>query len=482
MRSTSLSRSLPLSVLLPALATLVACGGSVASEGASSSSGGSSGAASSSSGGSSSGSTSSSGGSTSSSGGSSGTLPLPQGAVDICVGNEYRPMNGILKGTANDYAELREVVTYQDPPTRTVDKDGIACKTASDPKGCIAALGAASDAGWNMASWGGGPEMKRYVVVTKGSEVKTGLDALWDNDFGLHTNEQAAFAATRTGQYRIVCDGQPNVVDTGTDSWLVRVQTGFACGPGTKEEEDIVRVTRDGGIAVTQTRVIKEGDPQCAVGRKPAGLVARAPETCADPLGRFFADVAHLEAASVFSFERLARELASLGAPPELVRAALESREDEIRHARSTAALARRFGADPKAPEVAPPGSRSLFAIALENAVEGCVRETYGALVAHWQAANASDAKIRKALAVIAEDETKHAELSLSVATFLDGLLTDAERDAVEAARQDAITTLAAELAVEPSPEVVRVAGLPSSRDALSLLAALDRSHLRAAA
>jgi hypothetical protein len=42
-------------------------------------------------------------------------------------------------------------------------------------------------------------------------------------------------------------------------------------------------------------------------------------------------------------------------------------------------ALARRVGARPRAVQVVRGALRSIEAIALDNAVEGCVRETYGA-------------------------------------------------------------------------------------------------------
>ena len=61
------------------------------------------------------------------------------------------------------------------------------------------------------------------------------------------------------------------------------------------------------------------------VGRRPAGLLAtrgKGERRAAHPLGEYFAKVAHLEAASVFAFERLRDELHAHGAPSELVRAA----------------------------------------------------------------------------------------------------------------------------------------------------------------
>jgi hypothetical protein len=199
-------------------------------------------------------------------------------------------------------------------------------------------------------------------------------------------------------------------------------------------------------------------------------------------VGRFFASAAHLEAASVVSFERLARELEALGAPRALVLAALAAAADEVRHTNATTAIARRFGAETEAPEVTEPGERSVLAIALENATEGCVRETYGALCAHWQASHAGDLRIRAAMRVIAEDETRHAELSWAVASFLDGLLAPGERDVVARAQAEAIGCLARELDLEPDASLVALAGMPRAREGRGLLAALDAAHLRAAA
>ena len=53
-------------------------------------------------------------------------------------------------------------------------------------------------------------------------------------------------------------------------------------------------------------------------GRRPEGL-APSTATGACAVGRYFADAAHLEAASVHAFRRLARELTAHGAPSSLV-------------------------------------------------------------------------------------------------------------------------------------------------------------------
>src|SRR5436305_808711 len=86
-------------------------------------------------------------------------------------------------------------------------------------------------------------------------------------------------------------------------------------------------------------------------------------------------------------------------------RATRDAERGEVRHARATARLARRFGGRYVRPTVEAVGERTLEAIALENAVEGCVGESFGALVATWQSENATDAAVRDAFQAIAADE-----------------------------------------------------------------------------
>jgi len=76
------------------------------------------------------------------------------------------------------------------------------------------------------------------------------------------------------------------------------------------------------------------------------------------------------------------------------------------------ARLARRFGAEPRAPRVAASELRSLEALAFDDAREGCVHETYAAFEAVHQAATARDPEVRAALRLIARDELRHAAFS----------------------------------------------------------------------
>jgi len=208
--------------------------------------------------------------------------------------------------------------------------------------------------------------------------------------------------------------------------------------------------------------------PSCFVGRRPAAFVA-SDEHGLD-LGAQFARAAELEALAVVAFRNLRAELAELGAPRRLLRALTSAARDEVRHARSTRRLARRFGGRTLLPRALPRSPRSLEAIALENAVEGCVRETYGALSAVWQAHRAEHPAVRSALRKIARDEIRHAALSMRVQRWLEPRLDPNARRRVAEARSAALAALRAELAIDPPPDTVRLAGYPDRAQAARLV------------
>ncbi len=201
-------------------------------------------------------------------------------------------------------------------------------------------------------------------------------------------------------------------------------------------------------------------------GRRPQGLRApRAPTSTAE----YFATAARLEAASVFAFERLHAELEECGAPLALLERVQSSIADEQRHARTMDRIARRFGASVTPPRRPRFRKRNLEALAIENAIEGCVRETYGALVATWQATHASDARVRRAMRAIARDETRHAALASSVAAFVATKLDDQARARVRRAEVRAVRDTRVAALVAPHRDLVRDAGVPTSEQARAL-------------
>ena len=203
-------------------------------------------------------------------------------------------------------------------------------------------------------------------------------------------------------------------------------------------------------------------------GRRPEGLppASRVPQTS----GEWLAEVARLEAASVPAFERLARELAAHRAPETLVRRARRAMRDEIRHARVMRSLARVRGARPVEVDARALPIRDLAEIARENAIEGCVAETIGAIVATRQAAHARDASIRFALTRIAHDETRHAELAWDVLEWsLDRQTRRDREETLSALRRAATETTAASITLE-SPTIRDELGLPDRAAADAIL------------
>lgn len=259
-------------------------------------------------------------------------------------------------------------------------------------------------------------------------------------------------------------------LDAG-DAGLFGTQCNSLCGPtqcgSCGGSWSSCQPTEDGGVSLIQCNC------PLFTGRRPEGLLA-SPPGGGTPLGAYFAEIARLEAASVDAFRHLRRELIAHGAPRRLVKAAERAARDEIRHARMTRALAARYGGGAMEAKVESRPVRSLEAIAVENAVEGCVHEAFGALVAHWQAVAAMDPVIRAAMARIARDETRHAALAFQVDGWICGRLGKGARERVSVARERALGALAFD---EPeAPAAIRAKlGLPTSAQSRFLVDQLAR-------
>jgi hypothetical protein len=217
------------------------------------------------------------------------------------------------------------------------------------------------------------------------------------------------------------------------------------------------------------SRVVVTCNTLVVTGRRPGGLTEEA-EGQTRSAGELLALQAYLEAASVDAFLGLAAEMRAHGAPAQLVRRLRRAAADEVRHARVTADLARARGGEPAAPKVVATGVRSLLDIALENAREGCVRETWGAACAVAQGERAQDAEVREAMQAIARDELGHAALSWDLAAWLETRLTAEERAAVAAERARAVAELEAQAEGLTRDEWRRQVGMPSPEEARTIL------------
>jgi len=194
----------------------------------------------------------------------------------------------------------------------------------------------------------------------------------------------------------------------------------------------------------------------------PAGL--KCASTAAQPsvVAAHLAAAAHLEGAAVFAFQAVERELLAHGAPVQLVSRARSAQRDEKRHHSAISGLAIRFGASVPSVEVEPIGIRTLVEMAIENAVEGCVRETYGAAVAALQGESAGNLSVKRVMRAIAVDEAKHASLAWAIDAWARRRLAFTERARVEAAREQARIELGAKVR-EPVPaQLSTTLGLPT--------------------
>lgn len=211
------------------------------------------------------------------------------------------------------------------------------------------------------------------------------------------------------------------------------------------------------------------------VGRRPAELEEAVLETT--EARELLSETAKLEAASIDAFVRLARELAHHRAPAALVARAREAARDERRHTGAMRSLAARFGADPADSACPPSRTRRVPRLAdvlLENAVEGCVRETFGALMAHVQALRAADPVVRRTMAEVAVDESRHSALAWAVHTWGVTQVSARDRQRIEAAREAAVRTLVDEIARGPREVHEPELGLVGAREAGALAASLQ--------
>lgn len=384
-------------------------------------------------------------------------------------------MTGLQPAVIPDVIELRQSSDYgggtPNPPI-ALTKTGTACATATDQAACQTAYdGLAPDGGFADSCFQ--ICVSYFLATTHADDVKAvaSLDQLKTFLGTIDTAQEAALMAF-ANKYQLDCSrvdrgGVKPHEGGGFD--VIAVQ-GNTCGAGSKLTRYYLNVSPTGEVTETSSEVAEYGDPNCAIGRRPLGLESTGRTGCDDALGRHFAIAAHLEAASVDAFERLRAELAAHGADLALTGAAVVSAVEEVQHAHVTARLAERFGASVETPRVEPRPLRSLFEVALDNAVEGCVRETYGALVAHHQAAHAADAEIRDVMQRIADDETRHAELSWDIAAWAATRLSPSELAQVRQAQREAVATLRAELSAPVHPALVETAGLPDSASAVAML------------
>jgi hypothetical protein len=208
-----------------------------------------------------------------------------------------------------------------------------------------------------------------------------------------------------------------------------------------------------------RTAVAIEREDWCAEAIVPTEL----DEATRELLALHWTELALAEHASVPAFARFALELAALSAPAELMIDCARAMSDEIEHARLAFALASRYhgapiGPGPLATADALARRVDLVAVAESVIVEACIGETLAAVEAAFARDHASDPAVIDALARIADDELRHAQLGWRFMTW-----ALAQADAEQRALFHVVSRRALQIAREES-------GLaqPGSTDAIA--------------
>lgn len=358
----------------------------------------------------------------------------------------------------------------------TSAENGVACSGATQQTACMEALAAARS---TTGAWGRGFDgTGESLVGTRGDTVVAAGDtkALVGILGKINTLAEAMLVA-RSADYYSTCDGRARGRATASGYDMV-LRRGSSCGSGNELVEAIVHVGPDGALSETESVVVEKGDPNCAIGRRPGGHEASPPSLATtndrEGLGAFLGKIAQLEAASVVAFAQLEQEYAALGAPERLLKKMRQARRDEVRHARTMTNLAAAHGATVPAVVARPfRALPTLETLATENLVEGCIRETFGALVAAVQATRAENPRIRLALARIAVDEAAHAALSWELHQWAEARLDRRARQRLNAAVAPALATLREEAAATYSAEITSQTGTPAGAEAVALVDAL---------
>ncbi|MBX3232248.1 MAG: hypothetical protein KIT84_18955 [Labilithrix sp.] len=440
--------------------------------------------------------------------------PMPETVPCLDLHPEDR-YAGLSLGPSADGAVFRSFVPARHklpaaPGARaTTGTLGTPCSGATNREDCLARVEAArsDEEGWRYDGNDHAIE-REYGVVTSGDDVRviTTVEELRALVAPIDTLAEAAIVAALSRRSP-TCSG-PNA-RTESDGFVLRQVYGGCEDPVV---ERLFKVHRDGKLTDLEQNEIDGSTWGCSTGRRPIAYEP-PPRPWLASLPAYLAELAHLEAASVLAFEDLHENLATHRAPSSLLARTTHARRDELVHAHLMTTHARALSAPPArgtsimthrgrshAGPNAPPtrsarittaharalgpalargargGSvrRSILELAVDNAVEGCVREAYGALVATYQATHAADPALRRTFRRIARDEAEHAALALDLADWYATKLTVGDRAIVENATAAAWRALAHGCEREvPCADIVRAAGVPTPSVARSLATAL---------
>jgi hypothetical protein len=181
--------------------------------------------------------------------------------------------------------------------------------------------------------------------------------------------------------------------------------------------------------------------PELATGEgwtaQPISLQIDLPAAERAVLGELWLLTARMEHASVAAFSQLSLHLSALGAPARLLAATHRAALEEIAHAQQCFAITAAItGVPHSAGPIAALGDGGgppidLTRLAIGSLIDGCLGEGIAADVAGHGALAANEPAIRETLAMIAREETGHAELAWDVLSWCLDIGDDAVRTAV---------------------------------------------------
>jgi hypothetical protein len=367
-----------------------------------------------------------------------------------CGERGWDPMPYVRASRTFDY----QLLVYGNSNALGRSQHGTPCSTATDPSACQALVNdVPTPADCTVAS----PCSLFSITTTLGDDVQHRMsrDELLEFLGPIDSPEDALLIVAFYGYKPGPCG--TDMIREANGAYEIRVTFDAVSCAGPLIGQRLLRVTRTGELSILSTDM---PTASACPGRRPEGLREHAVASNS-VLGAFFAHSAQLEAAAVAAFTRMIEELLACSAPAQLIAQARAARVDEQRHARQMRALARRHGACVPPIEVSAWSPRSLAAMALENAVEGCVRETWAAVVATHQAEHIADSAAAETLRAIAADERQHAALSWRLGAWLDAQLSPRERAQTAAAYRCAIAELREQTRLPVAEVLVARAGLP---------------------
>ncbi|MET0284240.1 MAG: hypothetical protein ABW352_07210, partial [Polyangiales bacterium] len=235
-------------------------------------------------------------------------LKLAQPADYLAV----RQASGLARDAGESEAWTRTTfMTVSEVGTRCASATSAACAetVAKHPEREHPSLCTQACVEWSLVTTRG-DEVRRWVTP---EEIQQQLGPIDSYDDALMRVASLGFNVSCPGPNGVSDPAAANLravrqVEGGYELFASNV-TGL-CPVRTRRSQ--LRVASDGVVTTIATKDFAT-DGAC-IGRIPAGLVATSRDQ-ARSLGEYLASCAHLEAASVFAFERLASELRAHGAP-----------------------------------------------------------------------------------------------------------------------------------------------------------------------